>query len=168
MCLITIPCQGKKKPRYSQISENLSNQCHQCSIIPGGGMEYLHQELAERIIKCFYEVYNTLGHGFLEKVYEQAMMIELSKNGLTARRHLPVKVYYDGEAVGEYFADIMVENSVVLELKAAAALLEEHECQLINYLKATDIEIGLLLNFGKKPEMRRKIFTNDRKKTEHR
>lgn len=131
-------------------------------------MKYLHEELTERIIKCFYEVYNQLGYGFLEKVYEQAMMIELSKNGLPARCQQPVKVYYKGDVVGDYYADIIVDDTIILELKAAEGVAEEHECQLINYLKATNIEIGLLLNFGKKPEIRRKIFTNDRKEREHR
>lgn len=131
-------------------------------------MEYLHQELTERIIKCFYEVYNTLGYGFLEKVYQRAMMIELAKHELSARSEQPINVSYKGENVGDYSADILVENTIILELKAAQAIVEDHEFQLINYLKATDIELGLLLNFGKKPEIRRKIFTNDRKKGEHR
>lgn len=126
-------------------------------------MEYLHKELTERIIKCFYEVYNTLGYGFLEKVYEHALMLELSKEGLLAKNQQPIKVYYKNDLVGDYYADIIVEDKIILELKAAEAVIEEHECQLINYLKATNIEIGLLLNFGKKPEVRRKIFTNDRK-----
>ncbi|MFH0991002.1 MAG: GxxExxY protein [bacterium] len=131
-------------------------------------MEYLHQDLTECIIKCFYEVYNQLGYGFLEKVYEHALMIELAKNGLPAKNQQPVKVYYKSELVGDYYADIIIDEKVILELKAAEAVIEEHECQLINYLKATNIEIGLLLNFGKKPEIRRKIFTNDRKEIEHR
>ncbi len=131
-------------------------------------MEYLHQNLTERIIKCFYEVYNTLGYGFLEKVYENAMMIELAKNGMSAQNQQPIKVRYKGVIVGEYSSDILVENSVILELKATSAVIEEHEIQLINYLKATKIEVGLLLNFGKKPEVRRKIFTNDRKNVDHR
>ncbi len=126
-------------------------------------MEYLYQELSERIIKCFYEVYHNLGYGFLEKVYEHAMMIELAKNDLPARNQQPIKVYYKNELVGDYFADIVIDGKIILELKAAEAIVEEHEFQLINYLKATNIEIGLLLNFGKKPEIRRKIFTNDRK-----
>ena len=125
--------------------------------------EFLHEELSSRIIKCFYTVYNTLGYGFLEKVYENALMIELSKNGLKAEKQKHIKVFYDDQSVGEYFADIIVEDTIILELKAAKSVVEEHELQLINYLKATKIEIGLLLNFGKKPEFKRKIFTNDRK-----
>ncbi len=126
-------------------------------------MGYLHQELTERIIGCFYEVYNQLGYGFLEKVYERSMMIELSKSGLRAVSQQPIEVFYKTELVGDYFADIIVDGAIILELKAAETVVEEHEVQLINYLKATDIEVGLLLNFGKKPEVRRKIFTNDRK-----
>ena len=131
-------------------------------------MNYLYQDLTERIIKCFYEVYNTLGFGFLEKVYEHALMIELTKSGLPAKKQQPIKVYYKSELVGDYYADIIIADKVILELKAAEAVVEEHEYQLINYLKATNIEIGLVLNFGKKPEIRRKIFTNDRKEIEHR
>ena len=129
-------------------------------------MEYLHQDLTERIIKCFYEVYNQLGYGFLEKVYEHSMMIELAREDLQARNQVPIKVQYKGELVGDYFADIIVNEVVILELKAAESVVEEHELQLINYLKATNVEVGLLLNFGRKPELRRKIFTNDRKRVE--
>jgi GxxExxY protein len=123
----------------------------------------LNKELSEIILKSFYKVYNTLGFGFLEKVYEKALMIELSKNGLNVERQKPIKVFYDNIIVGEYFADILVGDSIILELKASECIVEEHELQLINYLKATEIEIGLLLNFGKRPEFKRKIFSNDRK-----
>ncbi|HPC97739.1 MAG TPA: GxxExxY protein [Bacteroidales bacterium] len=129
--------------------------------------ELLHRDLTNKILSCFYNVYNTLGFGFLEKVYENAMMLELFKAGLNAEKQRPVKVYYEDVLVGEYFADIIVEDSVIIELKAAEGLVEEHELQLINYLKATEIEVGLLLNFGKKPEFRRKIFTNERKRIAH-
>lgn len=122
--------------------------------------EYLHQELTSKIISCFYKVYNTLGFGFLEKVYENALLIELTNNGISAERQKPINVHYEDKIVGEYFADLIINNKVILELKAAECLIEEHELQLINYLKATDIELGLLLNFGKKPEIRRKIFSN--------
>lgn len=120
----------------------------------------LHKEISDKIIKAFYNVYNSLGYGFLEKVYENAMMIELRKLGLNAQRQVPIKVFYEEQLVGEYFADIIVEESIIVELKAAENLCEAHEFQLINYLKATELEIGLLLNFGKKPQFRRKIFTN--------
>ncbi len=129
---------------------------------------YLHQEKTKEIIKAFYKVYNKLGFGFLEKVYQNAMLIELTKSGFELKSQYPIKVYYEDKIVGDYYADIIVDDSVVLELKAAESLCEEHEIQLINYLKATDIEIGLLLNFGKQPQFKRKIFTNDRKNTEHR
>lgn len=105
-------------------------------------------------------MYNTLGYGFLEKVYENALLIELKSMGLKAQRQVPVKVFYQEQMVGDYYADIIVEEQVIIELKAAEALCEEHEYQLINYLKATNIEVGLLLNFGKKPQFSRKVFTN--------
>lgn len=124
---------------------------------------FLHKELSNKIIKAFYNVYNNLGFGFLEKVYENALLIELKQMGFNCEKQKPIKVRYKQEIVGDYFADIIVENSIILELKAAESICEEHELQLINYLKATEIEIGLLLNFGKKPEFKRKIFTNDKK-----
>ncbi|HZK07433.1 MAG TPA: GxxExxY protein [Bacteroidales bacterium] len=121
---------------------------------------YLHKDLTSHIIGCFYKVYNELGYGFLEKVYENALKIELEKEGLTVERQKPISVLYQNVVVGEYFADLVVENKVIVELKAAESLCEEHEFQLINYLKATEIEVGLLLNFGKKPQISRKIFSN--------
>ena len=132
-------------------------------------MEYLHKDLTDKIIKVFYKVYNELGYGFLEKVYENAMMIELKNNDLYCVNQKPIKVYYEKIEVGNYYADIIVNDLIILELKANEVLLQENEFQLINYLKATDKEVGLLLNFGKKPEIRRKIFTNDLKKiqTDH-
>ncbi|PKP30148.1 MAG: GxxExxY protein [Bacteroidetes bacterium HGW-Bacteroidetes-16] len=123
----------------------------------------LYEELTSEIIEVFYKVYNTLGYGFLEKVYENAMMIELKKAGLECKNKCPIGVYYEGESVGDYFADIIVEDLIILELKAAETLVDEHGYQLINYLKATDKEVGLLFNFGKNPQFKRKIFTNDRK-----
>jgi len=123
-------------------------------------IDMLHKELTDRIIACFYKVYTNLGYGFLEKVYENAMLVELNKNGLEAISQYPVKVNYDGVSVGEYYADIIVEDKVIIELKASANLVPENILQLQNYLKATNIEVGLLLNFGKKPEIRRKTFLN--------
>ena len=125
--------------------------------------DMLHKELTDRIIACFYKVYTNLGYGFLEKVYEHAMLIELNKNGLKAISQYPIKVNYNGVSVGEYFADIIVEDKVIIELKASANLVPENILQLQNYLKATNIEVGLLLNFGKKPEIRRKTFHNNLK-----
>lgn len=124
----------------------------------------LHEELTGKIIKVFYSVYNELGFGFLEKVYQNAMMIALKNSGLQAEAQKKIEVRFQGEIVGEYYADIVVNELVILELKATEYLIEEHELQLINYLKATNMEVGLLLNFGAKPEFRRKIFTNDKKR----
>ena len=122
---------------------------------------YKHSEITEQIIKAFYNVYNTLGYGFLEKVYENAMLIELKKVGLNAIAQQPIRVYYDSAEIGVYFADILVENKVILELKTAEGIASENEAQLINYLRATDIEIGLVLNFGKKPQFKKKAFSNE-------
>lgn len=124
----------------------------------------LLEDKTKIIIRAFFDVYNTLGYGFLERVYHNALLIELRKYDLNCESSKPIKVFYEGSVVGDYIADIIVDESIVLELKASEALCEENEFQLINYLKATEIEIGLLLNFGKKPEFKRKIFTNDRKK----
>ena len=121
------------------------------------------KELTERIIKIFYKVYNTLGYGFLEKIYENAMMIEFRKAFIPAVSQSPIKVVYEGELVGEHAADILVDEKVIVELKAANSLTPDHHAQLLNYLKATDIEVGLLLNFGPKPEISRKVFDNFRK-----
>ena len=129
-------------------------------------MDYLYPDKTEKIIKCFYNVYNTLGFGFLEKVYQNALLIELQKLGLHCESQRPIKVYYESMQVGDYYADIIVDECIILELKAMEGLCEEHEFQLINYLKATNIEVGLLLNFGKKPEIRRKVFSNVNKKRE--
>jgi len=115
--------------------------------------KYLHRGLTVKIIQVFYKVYSTLGFGFLEKVYENALKIELEVLGFFIERQKPISVYYSGNLVGEYFADLIVNGKIIIELKAAECLMKEHELQLINYLKATDIEIGLLLNFGKKPEI---------------
>lgn len=126
-------------------------------------MEYLHQQTTDKIIQAYFRVYNKLGYGFLEKVYRNSMLIELRGMGLNCVSQSPVSVYYENFQVGEYYADIIVNDCVIIENKASEALVEENEFQLINYLKATEIEVGLLLNFGKKPEFKRKIFTNDRK-----
>jgi len=128
-------------------------------------LKYLHQDITEIIIKAFYNVYNELGYGFLEKVYENALMIELKSLGLECEKQKPISVSFKGYNVGEYFADIIVENKVIIELKAAEGLVEEHEAQLLNYLRATEIEVGLLLNFGKKPQLKRQIFENVYKKS---
>jgi len=123
----------------------------------------LHEEITDKIIKAYYKVYNYLGYGFLERVYQKALLIELRNMGFDCEEEVPIKVYYNGQRVGDYRADIIVNDCVIIENKAAESLAEENEFQLINYLKATEIEVGLLLNFGKKPQFKRKIFTNDRK-----
>ncbi|MBK9730679.1 MAG: GxxExxY protein [Chitinophagaceae bacterium] len=126
-------------------------------------MELLHTDTTDKIIKAFYKVNNELGFGFLEKVYQNALLLELVELGLHCEKQKQVKVYYRGQVVGEYFADLIANDSVIIELKAAEILVEAHELQLINYLKATEMEVGLLLNFGRKPQFKRKIFTNNRK-----
>jgi GxxExxY protein len=113
-------------------------------------------EVTDRIIGCCFKVHQALGAGFLEKVYENAPMIELERCGLKARQQVPVPVRYEGRTVGEYFADILVEERVVCELKANEALAMEHEVQLVNYLAATGIDTGLLINFGRSVTVKRK------------
>jgi GxxExxY protein len=122
-----------------------------------------HEDLTERVIAAFYHVYNSLGWGFLEKVYRNALRHELQKRGIGVVANEKIDVFYDGIHVGEYFADLVVEGVVILELKAAEQLAPEHEAQLLNYLKATAIDVGLLLNFGPKPQVRRKVFETARR-----
>jgi len=127
------------------------------------GNNFLHSDITGLIIKAFYNVYNKLGYGFLEKIYENSMLIELKKLGLNCQKQSPIEVFYDEINVGQYFADIIVNDCVIIELKAADCLIEEHEAQLVNYLRATNIEVGLLLNFGKEAEYKRKVFNNEYK-----
>ncbi|WP_374504965.1 GxxExxY protein [Flavobacterium sp.] len=126
-------------------------------------MELLHQELTDGIIKTFYEVYNELGYGFLEKVYQNALFFELKNKGFKVEAQKKICVYYKGLEVSEFYADIIVKDLVILELKAADCIVKDFENQILNYLRGTDCEVGLLLNFGKKPEFKRKIFENYRK-----
>jgi GxxExxY protein len=126
-------------------------------------MVFKYTDTTDKIINVFYTVYNTLGYGFLEKVYRNAMALELGKQGLATTVETPIRVYYDGQVVGEYFTDLLVADTVIVELKAVRHLAAEHEAQLLNYLKATPYEVGLLLNFGPKPEIKRKAFDNSRK-----
>ena len=125
---------------------------------------FLHSDITAVIIKAYYNVYNTLGFGFLERVYENAMIIELKKLGLSGEKQKQIDVYYDNEKVGLYFADIVIDNKIIVELKATEMISAEHEIQLVNYLKATDLEVGLLLNFGRQPEYKRKVLLNELKK----
>ena len=124
---------------------------------------FKHQEITEKIIGVFYEVYNELGHGFLESVYEKSFEIALTSIGLKVCRQIEIPVWFRGNQVGAFTADMLVEGSVLLELKAARALDVSHQAQLLNYLRATEIEVGLLFNFGLKPEFKRLIFDNPRK-----
>ena len=124
----------------------------------------LHKQLTGDILKAFYDVYNELGYGFLERVYQNALFVELKSRGFEVEAQKPITVYYKGTQVGNYIADIIVNKTVILELKACADIHDEFEFQLLNYLKSTDCEVGLLLNFGKEPEFIRKVFTNNNKR----
>lgn len=127
-----------------------------------------HEQLTGKIIEVFYEVYNELGHGFLESVYEASMRLALVQAGLFVAPRKPLEVWFRGVIVGVFEPDITVENLVILELKSARVIDPAHEAQLLNYLRATEIEVGLLLNFGPKPEFKRMVFDNERKRTKGR
>ena len=128
--------------------------------------DFLFEEITREIIGAAFEVYKILGYGFLEKVYENALFIALRQMDVVIEQQAKIPVYFAGQIVGEYYADLLVENCVIVELKAAQSIASEHEAQLLNYLRATPYEVGLLLNFGPKPEFRRKAFDNDRKSTQ--
>ena len=125
--------------------------------------DFKYKEITEKIIEIFYRVYNKLGYGFLEKVYENAMMKEFKTADIPAVSQYAINVVYEDEIIGEYFADILVDNKVIVEIKASKSLAIENEVQLLNYLKATEIEVGLLLNYGPKSDLKRKVFDNTRK-----
>ena len=124
---------------------------------------FKHGDITQKVIRVFYEVYNELGHGFLESVYEKSLEIALNSKGLKVCRQIEIPVSFRGQLVGDFSADMLVEGCVLIELKAARSLDTSHTAQLLNYLRATDIEVGLLLNFGLKPEFKRLIFDNPRK-----
>ena len=126
-------------------------------------MQLKHRETTDIILKNFYAVYKELGYGFLQRVYQNAMFFALQEAGLKVEAQRRIKVFFRGREVGDYFADLIVNDVVIIELKAAVTLTQEHEMQLVNYLKATEIEVGLLLNFGKEPEFERKVWVNDKK-----
>ena len=127
-------------------------------------VEIKHKDITDKILHAFFRiVYPQLGYGFLEKVYENAMLIALQDLGVTVRSQVPIAVYFQGQVVGEYFTDLLVEEAVLVELKAVHHLTIEHEAQLLNYLRATPYEVGLLLNFGVKPQFARKVFDNSKK-----
>ena len=127
--------------------------------------DYTHEKLTERIIGAFYDVYNELGHGFLEAVYREAMVVALSQAGIKVQREVALPVFFRGVRVGDYRADLIVEGLVVVELKCAKTIDASHEAQTLNYLRATSLEIALVFNFGTKPQFRRLAFKNDRKKS---
>jgi GxxExxY protein len=123
----------------------------------------LHKSITDAILKVYYEVYNELGYGFLEKVYQNAMYFELKSLGYKVDPQKQIKVYFKKQLVGEYYSDLLVEDKVIVELKATELIMNVHIAQIMNYLKATPIEVGMLLNFGEEPEFKRLIYTNDRK-----
>jgi len=125
-----------------------------------------HSDITDKILHVFFKkVYHQLGYGFLEKVYENAMVLELRRMGLKVEQQVPINVHYGDDVVGVYYADLVVEDVVLVELKAAKSIDPAHEAQLLNYLRATPYEVGLLLNFGPKASFKRKSFDNYRKRT---
>lgn len=141
----------------------MRDENHNSPQISADERRYKYQEITEIIIGAFYEVYNELGHGFLERVYEEAMARVLRAKGVECRQQAAVPVWFRGDKIGSYEADLVVANAVIVELKACRALDSSHEAQLLHYLRATDIEVGPLLNFGPKPGVRRLAFDNQRK-----
>jgi GxxExxY protein len=127
--------------------------------------DFQHRDLTKQILVTFYEVYNELGRGFLESVYQTALARALTSAGLEVAVEVPIEVFFRHEVVGKFFADLVVENRVVIELKAIRALQAEHEAQLQHYLRATAIEVGLLLNFGAEPQVKRVVYSNERKQS---
>jgi GxxExxY protein len=123
-----------------------------------------HSELTDKLIGTFYEVYNELGFGFLESVYEEAMLMALEAKGLKVEQQVPIPVWFRGKKIGSFEADLIINELVIIELKAVTVIDNAHIAQLLNYLRATEIEVGLVLNFGHKAEFRRKAFDNNRKK----
>ena len=120
---------------------------------------FLYKELSEKIIGAFYAVYDEMGYGFLEKVYELALVKELELRNIPAENQVTIKINYKNEYLCDYVLDTIVDRKIILELKAAESLANIHTAQLLNYLKATDFKVGLLLNFGPKPEFKRFVFT---------
>jgi len=137
-------------------------QAHK-DFLPKKPFEGKNADLSEKIIKVFFQVHTELGFGFSEKVYQRAYAIALRESGLKVDEQIPIKVYYHGQVVGEFFGDMLINDVILLELKAVKAILDEHEAQLVNYLKATEIEVGYVLNFGTSASFKRKILDNDRK-----
>lgn len=132
-----------------------------------GGREFRHLEITRRIVGVFFEVYGELGYGFLESVYRVAMTLALREAGITVEAEMELQARFRGRSIGAFRADLLVENAVLVELKAARGIDSTHIAQLLNYLRCTALETGLILNFGPRPQIRRLIFTNDRKSTSH-
>lgn len=128
--------------------------------------QFRHAELTKGIIGVFYDVYNELGHGFLESVYENSLTIALRAKGYEVHQQVAIPVWFRGEQVGDFDADLLVDKTVILELKSCRSIVDAHLAQLLNYLKATEIEVGMLLNFGPRPEFKRVVFGNERKMEE--
>ena len=126
--------------------------------------EYLKNSgLTEKLINVYYSLYNELGYGFLESVYQKPFALMLKEQGIGFREQAPIRVTFHGIEMGEFLADLLVDNRVLVELKAVRTLEQAHERQLLNYLRATEVEVGLLFNFGPRPQFRRLAFDNDRK-----
>ncbi len=125
--------------------------------------QFLHHDLTKAIIGTFFEVYNELGYGFIESVYENSLCIALRDKGLKVHQQIAIPVWFRGKQVGDFDADVLIDQLILLELKTARAIEPAHIAQLLNYLKATEIEVGLLLNFGPRPEFKRVVFGNERK-----
>jgi len=129
----------------------------------GDGANMDREAIAKIVVQSFFTVYNQLGYGFLEKVYENALLLELTERGLEVLQQEPIEVFYRGQVMGDYYADLLVAKSVIVEVKAVEHIALEHEAQVINYLKATNINIGFVVNFGKQPEIKRKIYETARR-----
>jgi len=150
---------------FSRIStDNPKSVGLDCLVMDNSTCSLKHADLTEKIIGVFYDVYNELGYGFLESTYSEAMIVALQEAGLSAQREVSVPVWFRGTKVGQYFADLLVADMILIELKAARGIERAHEAQLLHYLRATEIEVGLLLNFGMRPQFRRLLFDNSRKK----
>ena len=127
-------------------------------------VELKHKEITDKILKAFFKVvYPQFGYGFLEKVYENVLTIAISEEGLKVQSQAKIEVYFRGQVVGEYYADLLIEDAIIVEIKAVRRITKENGAQLLNYLRSTPYEVRLLLNFGSKPDFRRKVFNNERK-----
>ncbi|MEM7571356.1 MAG: GxxExxY protein [Bacteroidota bacterium] len=124
---------------------------------------FLHAELSDKVIGAFYKVYNSLGYGFVESVYQNALALELQTLGLEVKKESSIEVFYRGEVIGSFRADLIINDLILLELKSSSSIIDAHILQLNNYLSATNIELGFVFNFGEKPKFKRRVFDNSRK-----